>query len=88
MLAEDGAHNFSKYKNPRMDNELTAARDALTREALAIAMSKIQLLIVEDLPIMGLFYRSGKLVSRHRLTGLTGIREDQVLRGFEFLGSQ
>ena len=88
MLAEDGAHNFSKYKNPMMDNELTAARDALTQEALIASMSKIQLLIIKDLPIMGLFYRSGKLVSRHRLTGLTGIREDQVLRGFEFVGSQ
>jgi peptide/nickel transport system substrate-binding protein len=88
LLAEDGSYNFSKYKNPLMDNELTAARDALTQEALVASMSKIQLLIIEDLPIMGLFYRSGKLVSRTRLAGLTGIREDQILRGFEFVGSQ
>jgi peptide/nickel transport system substrate-binding protein len=87
MLAEDGAYNFSKYINPLMHNELTAARNALTQEALAAAMSKIQLLIIEDLPIMGLFYRSGKLVSRTRLAGLTGIREDQILRGFEYIGS-
>ena len=41
--------------------------------------------MVDDLPVMGLFFRTGTLVSRLNLGGLSGIREDYILRGAEYL---
>ena len=41
--------------------------------------------IVPGLPVMGLFFRTGTLVSRVNLGGLSGIREDFSLRGIEYL---
>ena len=40
--------------------------------------------VVSDLPVMGLFFRTGVLISKVSLGGLTGIRETFTLRGLEF----
>lgn len=36
-------------------------------------------------PILGLFFRSGTLISTLDVSSMTGIREGNVLRGIEFL---
>jgi len=47
-------------------------------------MSGIQMRVVDDLPVLGLFFRTGTLISKVGLGGLSGIRETHMLRGLEF----
>lgn len=76
--------NCSEYSSADMDALLTAAKTAADADALRSAMSSIQMLVVEDLPVLGLFFRTGTLISKVSLGGLTGIRETHYLRGLEF----
>lgn len=83
-LFKSGASgNCSYYASEKMDDLLLAARNAASADELKAALSDIQLLIAEDLPMLGLFFRSGTLVSRISLGGLSGIREDNYLRGID-----
>ncbi len=76
--------NCSEYASGDMDKLLTAAREAENEAELRSAMSGIQMLVVKDLPVLGLFFRTGTLISKVSLGGLTGIRETHYLRGLEF----
>ncbi len=76
--------NCSEYSSGDMDALLESAKEAMTADALRTAMSGIQMLVVEDLPVIGLFFRTGVLISKVDLNGLNGIRETHTLRGLEF----
>ena len=83
-LFKSGANgNCSFYESEKMDNLLAQAKTAADADELKAVLSDIQLLITEDLPMLGLFFRSGTLVSRVSLGGLSGIREDNYLRGID-----
>ena len=75
--------NYSRYVNNQMDAYLREAYNANDEamEELLSAMSSVQMQVVEDLPILGLFFRSGVLISKKPLGGLTGTRQYDVLRG-------
>ena len=85
LLSSGGAGNCSRYESETMDSYLRDARAAATAEELRSLLGKIQLLVVDDLPVMGLFFRSGVLISRVNAGGLSGIREDYPLRGIELV---
>lgn len=84
MLGTDADGNCSEYASKSMDEYLKAARQADTVDEFKSALSDIQMLIVEDLPVMGLFFRTGVVISTVDLDGLVGIRETHTLRGLEF----
>ncbi len=85
FLLKTGANgNCSEYSSTTMDNLLENARLAGTAELLKKEMSDIQMLVVQDLPVMGLFFRTGVLISTIDIDGLNGIRETHALRGLEF----
>ena len=67
-----------------MDKLLENAKNAEDADQLRSAMSAVQLKVVEDLPVMGLFFRTGTLISKVSLGGLSGIRETHYFRGLEF----
>ena len=73
--------NYARYSSSAMDGWLSDAYAADTDEALKAAMSKVQLQVVEDLPILGLFFRAGVFISRMQLAGLKGNRQYDILRG-------
>ncbi len=76
--------NCSEYSSEDMDALLAAARAANDPDALRNAVGGIQMRVVEDLPVLGLFFRTGVLISKVNLGGLNGIRETHILRGLEF----
>ena len=82
-MGSNGDGNCSGYSSETMDSLLRTARRATTADEVQSALSKIQLLTIEDLPVMGLFFRSGMVISTFNLNGLHGIRESQTLRGIE-----
>ena len=83
-LFKSGANgNCSFYESEKMDNMLAQAKSAADADELKATLADIQLLVTEDLPLLGLFFRSGTLISRVGLGGLSGIREDNYLRGID-----
>ncbi len=84
LLGTGESGNCSEYSDPDMDALLSAARTAVDMDQLKTALSGIQLKVVDDLPVLGMFFRSGTLISKVNLGGLTGIRETHALRGLEF----
>lgn len=84
LLATGKNGNCSEYSSADMDALLEAAKKAVDADALQTAMSGIQMLVVEDLPVLGLFFRTGTVISRVGLGGLTGVRETHTYRGLEF----
>ena len=69
---------------PLWDDLLKNAKEAEDADGLKSALSAVQMKVVEDLPVLGLFFRTGTLISKVSLGGLTGIRETHYLRGLEF----
>ncbi len=84
LLETDANGNCSEYSSTTMDRLLENARQAGSAQLLKQEMSDIQMLVVQDLPVMGLFFRKGVLITTVDLDGLTGIRETHALRGLEF----
>jgi len=87
LLGTRGSGNCSRYDSEKMNDLLKRARAAQTADELRALMSDIQLLVVDDLPVLGLFFRSGTLISKVNIGGLSGIREDHLLRGIEYLSA-
>ncbi len=84
LLGTDKNGNCSEYSSSDMDALLKSAKEAKDADALRTAMSGIQMRVVDDLPVLGLFFRTGTLISKVGLGGLSGIRETHMLRGLEF----
>lgn len=83
LFKSSASGNCSFYSSEKMDTLLAEAKKAPSADELKSIMADIQQLIVDDLPLLGLFFRSGTLVSRISLGGLSGIREDNYLRGID-----
>ena len=45
----------------------------------------MQMLTVERLPVLGLLFRTGAVMSTRSLAGLSGIRMSDTLNGIEFM---
>ena len=83
LLDSRGSGNCSRYSGEKLDDLLTQARLSPSATELRLLMADIQMEVVNELPVMGLFFRSGTLISRVNIGGLSGIREDHPYRGLE-----
>jgi len=88
LLSSNGKLNYSGYANEAMDSYLNEAMAAKDEVSMRTAMASVQLHIINELPILGLFFRSGTVISTLDVSGLSGIREGNVLRGIEFITPQ
>ncbi len=75
-----GNCDYSRYASAAMDGWLHDAYKAMTENDLKAAMSKVQMQVVDDLPILGLFFRAGVMISRTSISGLKGNQQYDVLR--------
>ena len=78
LLHSQGDCNYAGYNSGEMDQMLRAAYDASTEEELILNMSMIQMKCINDLPILGLFFRNGLLSSRASLDGIVSPRRGYV----------
>ena len=77
-----GGGNFSGYRSDEMESRLERVSAARDESELRLAASQVQVLATDELPLIGLFFRNGTLISRYPLL-LPGSREDDVFRGIE-----
>ena len=85
LLGTDGNMNFNGYSDTVMDSLLKSTASAPDEAGMKQVYSQIQLNVVENLPVMGLLFRAGTVLSSRSLGGMTGIRALHAFRGLEYL---
>ena len=70
-----------------MDVLLESVRSASDEATLQKLYSEIQMTVVDRLPVLGLLFRTGTLLSTRPIGGLTALRAYDNFNGFEFLGN-
>ena len=85
ILGKGEALNFNGFGNDTMETMLKRIRNTSDETTLKQAYSTIQMFVVERLPIMGLAFRTGTVLSTRSLGGLTALRCYDTFNGFEFL---
>lgn len=85
MFSEGGSVNLSGAHSAEMDALLEATFSAVTEEEMISAYSDLQMYIAENLPIMGLVFRTGSVLSTRNMDGLTPTREYDAYNGLEFV---
>ena len=85
ILGREGALNLNGFGNDEVEQMLSEARSASDEAALKKAFSDIQMYVVNRLPIMGLAFRTGTVLSTRSMGGMYGLRYYDAFNGFEFL---
>ena len=85
MLKTGGDLNFNRYSNEGMDTLLERVRSASDETVLRKIYSDIQMTVVRRLPILGLLFRTGTVLSSRSIGGLNSLRAYDNFNGFEFL---
>lgn len=85
LLHSDGSLNMNGHSNEEIDTLIAKSAMADDEASLKQIYSQLQLLVVEQLPIMGLLFRTGTVLSTRSMGGMSGIRELEAFRGLEYL---
>lgn len=85
LLSNEGKINYSGVTNNNLDTMLKNCASAEDEQAMKLAYSNIQSYIVENLPVMGICFRNGMVLSTRPTAGLTPSRETDAYSGIEFM---
>ena len=85
MFRSGGSINLNNYGNEEMQNLLSQVSTAQTEAEMKSIYSQIQMNIVDRLPVLGMLFRTGTVLSTRSLAGLSGIRAENTLNGIEFM---
>lgn len=85
LLQGGGSLNLNNFKNDNMELVISQVSAASTEEELKSLYSQIQMIVVERLPVLGLLFRTGTVLSTRSLAGLGGLRASNMLNGIEFM---
>ena len=77
--------NLNGFGNDNMELYLQQANAAGDETMLKNAYSGMQMYVVNRLPVMGLLFRTGTVLSNRSLGGMTALRSYDKFNGFEFL---
>lgn len=88
MLQSGGSLNLNNFKNDSMETLLGQVSSATSEEQLKSIYSQMQMIVVERLPVLGLLFRTGAVLSTRSLSGLSGLRVGDMLNGIEFMSKQ
>ncbi len=84
ILETGGALNYNRYSNEAMDQLIARARTTYDEATLKKVYSDMQMTVVQRLPILGLLFRTGTVLSTRSIGGLTALRAYDNFNGFEF----
>ncbi|MBQ8110893.1 MAG: hypothetical protein IJ124_12110 [Clostridia bacterium] len=85
LFKSGGDLNFNRYSSEAMDQLLERAELTSDEATLQKVYSDIQMTVVQRLPILGLLFRTGTVLSTRSIGGMSGIRAYDNFNGFEFL---
>jgi len=85
LLSANGRINYSDFTNNNLDQMLINCASTTDEQSMKLAYSNIQLYIVDNLPILGICFRNGMVLSNVSMAGMTTSRESDAYSGIEFL---
>ena len=85
LLQGGGSLNLNNFKNDDMELVIGQVSAASTEAELKSLYSQIQMIVVDRLPVLGLLFRTGTVLSTRSLAGLGGLRVSNMLNGIEFM---
>ncbi|MBQ3424075.1 MAG: hypothetical protein IJH38_02615 [Clostridia bacterium] len=85
LLKTSGSMNMNHYSNEEMDQLLERIPTASDEIVLQKIYSDIQMTLVERLPVLGLLFRTGTVLSARSIGGMGGLRAYDNFNGLEFL---
>lgn len=85
LLSESGSINYAGASSEQLNQLLNNCAGAEDETAAKLAYGNLQNYIVENLPIMGICFRTGMVLSTRSLAGLSGIRETDAYNGMEYM---
>ncbi|MCQ2437750.1 MAG: ABC transporter substrate-binding protein [Clostridia bacterium] len=85
LLGTSANLNFNRYSNESMDSLIAYTATVEDEDGLRQTYSEIQMNAVDRLPILGLLFRTGTVLSSRSLGAMNGIRSTNVFRGMEYL---
>ncbi len=85
LLYHNGARNYSGYADKDMDNLILSARSAPSADEFGAIYSEIQMKIVEELPIMGMYFHTGTVISALNLRACHATYETNTWNGMELV---
>ncbi|MBQ3268467.1 MAG: hypothetical protein IJH09_00965 [Clostridia bacterium] len=85
LLSSRGNLNLNHYSNEAMDQLLDRASQASDETLLKKVYSDIQMTVVQRLPLLGLLFRTGTVLSSRPIGGMGALRAYDNFNGFEFL---
>ena len=77
--------NLNGFGNDDMQGWLDTARDTSDELTLKSLYSEMQLYVVRRLPILGLVFRTGTVLSNRSIGGMTALRGYDTFNGLEFV---
>ena len=84
MLGSGGDSNLNGYSSELMDAALDEALTSVAESAFETALSRVQAIIAQDLPVLSLYFRGGSLVSYLDMSGLGRLSELDTYNGLEY----
>ncbi len=80
LLGSQGESNYGKYSSPRMDELMDAARHETDEREIKARFMELQQLIVDELPVITLFFRTSSIVYDAGLVGVESAKDPEVFR--------
>lgn len=78
LFSLDGINNLSGYSSEEMDELLDAVMKSSTEEDLRNNFMQIQIILMEDVPIISLYFRSNTLLTRAGIVNVSDIKDANV----------
>ena len=80
----DGSQNISGYKDTEMDEMLQAVMEKKTRDGLSSAYDTLQQKIIDDLPIISLYFRTHTLYTKRTIGNVTQVTEEDAYASIQY----
>lgn len=78
LLRTDGSLNIGGWGNADIDAKLDQIVQTAKSEELGLRMAELQGVIIDELPIISLYFRTHSLLTSPNLLGVTGVREESA----------
>lgn len=85
ILNSSGRMNYTGFASADMNTYLNNVYSTTDPTTFKMYFSRIQMLIVEQVPFLGLFFRKGTVMTTANILGLDPVLETDALRGIEYV---
>lgn len=75
LFSTGGANNLSGYSSQEMDDLLDDVMKQYTDDGLRHSFMQLQNLLLEDVPIISMFFRTNTLLTRGSIVGITDVKD-------------